>query len=72
MKHTSFIMLTLLTCLPSLVPLQARTDKPNLIVIMADDFGYADVGFNGCKDIPTPNIDSIAADGVKFRSGYVG
>jgi hypothetical protein len=37
MKHTFVIMLTLLTCLPSLVPLQARTDKPNLIVIMADD-----------------------------------
>ena len=72
MKHTSFIMLTLLTCLPSQVPLQARTDKPNLIVIMADDLGYADVGFNGCKDIPTPNIDSIAANGVKFSSGYVG
>ena len=72
MLNKIIIMLTLLTCLPSLVPLQARTDKPNLIVIMADDLGYADVGFNGCKDIPTPNIDSIAANGVKFSSGYVG
>ena len=34
--------------------------KPNMIVIMCDDLGYADVGFNGCKDISTPNIDSIA------------
>lgn len=50
---------------------QAAADQPNLIVIMTDDMGYADVGFNGCKDIPTPNIDSIAADGVKFDSGYV-
>jgi len=33
--------------------------QPNLIVIMTDDLGYADVGFNGCKDIPTPNIDCI-------------
>ena len=32
--------------------------KPNMIVIMCDDLGYADVGFNGCKDISTPNIDS--------------
>ena len=45
--------------------------KPNLIVIMCDDLGYADVGFNGCKDIPTPNIDSIAKNGVRCTSGYV-
>lgn len=55
-------------------PLRAETGNrksPNLIVIVADDLGYADVGFNGCKDIPTPHIDSIAAGGVKFTSGYV-
>lgn len=45
--------------------------EPNLIVIMTDDLGYADVGFNGCKDIPTPHIDSIATNGVKFTNGYV-
>ncbi len=44
--------------------------KPNVIVIMADDLGYADVGFNGCKDIPTPNIDKIANSGIKFTNGY--
>ncbi|WP_200354074.1 sulfatase-like hydrolase/transferase [Pelagicoccus mobilis] len=37
---------------------------------MADDLGYADVGFNGCEDIPTPHIDSIADEGVVFSSGY--
>ena len=46
-------------------------EKPNLIVIMVDDLGYADVGFNGCKDIPTPNIDKIADNGIRFASGYV-
>lgn len=45
--------------------------KPNIIVILVDDLGYADVGFNGCKDIPTPNIDRIATNGVKFTNGYV-
>lgn len=45
-------------------------EKPNLIVIMCDDLGYADVGFNGCADIPTPNIDRIAANGVRCASGY--
>ena len=44
---------------------------PNLIVILTDDQGYADVGFNGCEDIPTPHLDSIARNGVKFTSGYV-
>lgn len=44
---------------------------PNLIVIMTDDMGYADVGFNGCTDIPTPNIDRIAKNGVQFTNGYV-
>jgi arylsulfatase A-like enzyme len=45
--------------------------RPNLIVILADDLGYADVGFNGSKDIPTPHIDSIARSGVRFTNGYV-
>ncbi len=51
---------------------QAEINRaPNLIVIMTDDQGYADVGFNGGKDIPTPNLDSIARNGVLFTSGYV-
>jgi len=37
---------------------------------MTDDMGWADVGFNGCKDIPTPNIDKIAGEGVRFEQGY--
>lgn len=45
--------------------------RPNIIIILTDDQGYGDVGFNGCKDIPTPNIDRIAANGVKFTNGYV-
>lgn len=45
--------------------------RPNVIVIMADDLGYADIGCYGCKDIPTPHIDSLAEEGVRFSSGYV-
>ncbi|TLX78222.1 sulfatase [Labilibacter sediminis] len=52
------------------VEAKSKSKKPNLIVIMADDLGYADVGFNGCKDIPTPNIDRIANEGVNFTNGY--
>jgi arylsulfatase A-like enzyme len=49
----------------------AQSSAPNIIIILADDLGYADVGFNGCKDIPTPNIDRIANNGVVFSRGYV-
>ena len=45
--------------------------RPNIIVIMADDLGYADVGCYGCEDIPTPHIDKLAEEGVRFTSGYV-
>lgn len=67
-RHTLQIVFALLI---SAATYAQAADPPNLIVIMADDLGYADVGFNGCKDIPTPHIDSIANQGVTFTSGYV-
>ncbi len=45
--------------------------KPNIIYILADDMGYADAGFNGCKEIKTPHIDSIAQGGTILKSYYV-
>ncbi len=45
--------------------------KPNILIIVGDDMGYADVGFHGCKDIPTPNLDALAASGARFTNGYV-
>ena len=47
----------------------ALAATPNFVVITIDDLGYADIGANGCKDIPTPNIDSIAKNGVRFTDG---
>ena len=44
---------------------------PNIVVVMADDLGYADFGFQGCKDIPTSNMDQLAADGARFSQSYV-
>jgi arylsulfatase A-like enzyme/catechol 2,3-dioxygenase-like lactoylglutathione lyase family enzyme len=51
-------------------PSPAVGRKPNIIIFLADDLGYADIGVNGCKDIPTPHIDSLAKNGVRFTDGY--
>lgn len=53
------------------VPTLHAMTSPNLIVIMADDLGYADVGYHGCEDIPTPHIDRLAEEGTQFSNGYV-
>jgi arylsulfatase A-like enzyme len=54
------------------LPLVAQNiQKPNIIIILTDDQGYQDVGFNGSLDIKTPHIDRIAENGVKFTNGYV-
>jgi arylsulfatase A-like enzyme len=49
----------------------ANRAKPNIVVLLADDMGYADVGFHGCKDIPTPRLDNLAKSGVRCTNGYV-
>ena len=46
------------------------TTKPNIIYIMADDMGYGDLGCFGATKIPTPNMDSIAKNGVKFTDAH--
>ncbi|WP_258104195.1 sulfatase-like hydrolase/transferase [Marinoscillum sp. MHG1-6] len=45
--------------------------RPNIIIILADDAGYADFGFMGSKDILTPNLDALAKDGVIFTDAHV-
>ena len=69
MKTTSAILFNLVLTLTA--GIAAPPSKPNILVIVGDDMGYADVGFQGCKDIPTPNLDALAASGVRFTSGYV-
>ncbi|MGJ8695242.1 MAG: sulfatase-like hydrolase/transferase [Verrucomicrobiaceae bacterium] len=51
--------------------LPAEGSRPNILVIIADDLGYADLGFNGAKDIPTPHLDELAKGGTICQSGYV-
>ena len=45
--------------------------RPNILIILADDLGYGDLGFTGSKEIKTPVIDSLAKDGVVCGNGYV-
>lgn len=47
-----------------------QSPRPNIVLILADDLGYGDVGCYGCEDTRTPNIDRIAAEGVRFTSFY--
>ena len=47
------------------------TRKPNILLILSDDQGYADVGVQGCRDFATPHLDSIARNGVRLTNGYV-
>lgn len=46
-------------------------DKPNIILILADDMGYGDLGFSGSKHLRTPHLDALAASGVFCEQGYV-
>ena len=67
MKHLTyfFLLLGMISCSTN------EEKSPNVIVIISDDQGYADVGFHGSEEIFTPNIDRIANNGVIFSEGYV-
>ena len=49
----------------------AQERRPNIVMIAADDLGYADIGVHGSKDIPTPYIDALAKAGIRFTDAYV-
>lgn len=69
-QRLSLFLLICLSASASLRETQAA-DKPNILLIVSDDHGYGDVGFQGCKDIPTPHLDRLAVEGMHCTSGYV-
>ncbi len=51
--------------------LATADDRPNIVILFADDLGYGELGCQGNPEIPTPHIDSIAEAGIRFTNGYV-
>lgn len=49
----------------------ANPGRPNIVIFLADDLGYGELGCQGNSQIPTPHIDTIAANGLRFTNGYV-
>lgn len=50
--------------------IHAAEQRPNLLIILTDDMGYSDIGPYGCQDIPTPNLDRLAKEGMRFTNAY--
>src|SRR5439155_4998899 len=50
--------------------LETTPRRPNFVLILADDLGYGDLGCYGCRDIRTPNIDRLAAQGMRWTQFY--
>ena len=61
----------MLTVVSGRIQKVSAAEKPNLVIFYADDLGWGECGCYGCKDIPTPHIDSLAKHGIRFTQGYV-
>lgn len=68
------MMISLVLCaLPAVTVIASEGERvpPNILLVVADDLGYADIGVHGGTSVPTPNIDALATAGVRCTSGYV-
>jgi len=63
------VILSALLCM--LCGQSSAAEKPNVLILVSDDQGYADIGFNGGKDVPAPHLDTLAKSGVRCTSGYI-
>lgn len=67
-----FALLLTILCACLLLPAHAvARAKPNIVVLLADDLGYGELGAYGVYDVPTPSIDALARSGIRFTDGYV-
>lgn len=70
MKRLSALFITTIVSLTSQLS-AADASRPNILLILADDLGYHDLGCYGVQDYETPNLDRLAASGIRFTDGYV-
>jgi len=70
--HAGLLVAAALLSLPSAgFAADAPARKPNVLILLGDDLGWGELGCQGNRQIPTPNIDAIAKGGVRFTQGYV-
>ena len=69
--RVSFLRRATVLAVAVLLSRSASAICPNIVVIVADDQGYHELGCYGNTDVPTPHIDSLAANGIRFTAGYV-
>jgi arylsulfatase A-like enzyme len=63
-----YLLGILTSVFPSLIQ---ASEQPNIILLLADDLGWADLGYQGSEDIRSPNIDKLAKNGIRFTDGHV-
>ena len=64
MKKTIITLILVVLC--GVTNLRAKPEQPNIVLLLADDLGWADLGFQGSSDILSPNIDQLAEHGIRF------
>ena len=69
MKKTIITLILVVLC--GVTNLRAKPEQPNIVLLLADDLGWADLGFQGSSDILSPNIDQLAKHGIRFTDGHV-
>lgn len=70
LPDSPFYKIIIVTWLFTIIYIDATAQRPNIIYIMTDDMGYADLSGYGRKDYQTPNIDKLASQGMKFTQAY--
>jgi arylsulfatase A-like enzyme len=72
MNRREFLTAGIASCVPMATLRGAPANRPNIILMMADDMGWGDPGFNGNRTIRTPHLDAMAAAGIRFTRFYSG